>query len=128
MKPHYTEISKPLQIAYTRYGCRRWLRQIFIPLVSHLDMSVWSLKESFANMLLVLKQNGHDKKFCILNQNIYSYYIPINDTTLKLSVFWLSDTERRTKELGFSDSVSISFKTKLTWVTFFFGDVPFSKF
>ena len=36
------------------------------------------------------------------------YYIPINDTTLELSVFWLSDTESRINELRFSDSVSPS--------------------
>ena len=46
-------------------------------------------------------------------------YIPINDTTLKLSVFWPSDTESRINELRFSDSVSLSFKTRLTSVTCF---------
>ena len=58
-------------------------------------------------MLLVLKQYGHDKKICILNQNIYINYIPINDTMFKLPVFWPSDTERRIKELRFSESVSL---------------------
>ena len=51
------------------------------------------------------------------------YYIPINDTTFKLSVFWPSDTESRINELRFSDSVSLSFKTRLTLVTCFCGDV-----
>ena len=52
-----------------------------------------------------------------------SYYIPINDTSFELSVFWLSDTESRINELRFSDSVSLSFKTRLTSVTCFYGDV-----
>ena len=50
-------------------------------------------------------------------------YIPINNTSFKLSVFWPSDTESGINELRFSDSVSLSFKTKLTSVTSFFGDV-----
>ena len=37
------------------------------------------------------------------------YYIPINDTTLELSVFWPSDTESRIKELRVSESISLSF-------------------
>ena len=52
------------------------------------------------------------------------YYIPITDTTLELSVFWPSDTESRINELRFSESISLSFKTRLTSVTCFFGDVP----
>ena len=40
------------------------------------------------------------------------YYIPITDTTLELSVFWPSDTESRINELRFSESISLSFKTK----------------
>ena len=51
------------------------------------------------------------------------YYIPINDTTFKLSVFWPSDTESWINELRFSGSVSLSFKTRLTRVTCFCGDV-----
>ena len=47
------------------------------------------------------------------------YYIPINDTTLELSVFWPSDTESRINELRFSESISLSFKTRLTSVTCF---------
>ena len=50
------------------------------------------------------------------------YYIPINDTTFELSVFWLSDTGSRINELRFSESVSLSFKTRLTSVTCFCGD------
>ena len=42
------------------------------------------------------------------------YYIPINDTSFELSVFWPSDTESRINELRFSDSISLSFKTRLT--------------
>ena len=51
------------------------------------------------------------------------YHIPINDTTFKLSVFWPSDTKNGINELRFSDSVSLSFKTRLTFVTCFCGDV-----
>ena len=51
------------------------------------------------------------------------YYIPINDTSFELSVFWLSDTEKRINELRFSDSVSLSFKTRLMSVSCFFGEV-----
>ena len=52
-----------------------------------------------------------------------SYYIPITDTTLDLSVFWPSDTESRINELRFSESISLSFKTRLTSVTCFCCDV-----
>ena len=51
------------------------------------------------------------------------YYIPITNTTLELSVFWPSDTESRINELRFSDSISQSFKTRLTSVTCFCGGV-----
>ena len=51
------------------------------------------------------------------NSNTDIYYIPINDnTTFELSVFWPSDTESRINELRFSDSVSLSFKTRLTFL------------
>ena len=50
-------------------------------------------------------------------------YIPINDTTLELSVFWPSDTESRINELRFSESISLSFKTRLTLVACFCGNV-----
>ena len=55
--------------------------------------------------------------------NIFIYYIPINDTSFELSVFWPSDTESRINELRFSDSISLSFKTRLTSVTCFYGNV-----
>ena len=51
------------------------------------------------------------------------YYIPITDTTLELSVFWPSDTESRINELRFSESIPLSFKTSLTSVTCFCGDI-----
>ena len=51
------------------------------------------------------------------------YYIPITDMTSELSVFWPSDTESRINELRFSESISLSFKTRLTSVTCFCGDV-----
>ena len=57
------------------------------------------------------------------HSDLGSYYIPINDTTLELSVFWPSDTESCINKLRFSDSVSLSFKTRLTSVTCFCGDV-----
>ena len=41
----------------------------------------------------------------------------MTDTTLELSVFWPSDTESRINELRFSESISLSFKTRLTSVT-----------
>ena len=47
------------------------------------------------------------------------YHIPINDTTLELSVFWPSDTESRINELRFSESISRSFKMRLTSVSTF---------
>ena len=50
------------------------------------------------------------------------YYIPINDTTLELSVFWPSDTESKFNELRFSEFVSLSFETQLTSATCFCGD------
>ena len=56
--------------------------------------------------------------------NIYNCYIPINDKSFELSVFWLSDTESRLiNELRLSDSVSLSFKTRLTSVNFLCVDI-----
>ena len=60
---------------------------------------------------------------CVGMWNFSLYYIPITDTTLELSVFWSSGTESRIKELRFSESISLSFKTRLTSVTCFCGDV-----
>ena len=51
------------------------------------------------------------------------YYIPINDTSFELSVFWSSDTESRINKLRFSDSVSLSFKARLTSITCLRGGV-----
>ena len=45
-----------------------------------------------------------------------------------LSVFWPFDWEIQINELMFSDSVSLSFKTRLTSVICFWGDVTLSKF
>ena len=55
------------------------------------------------------------------------YYIPMDDTTFELSVFWPSDTESRINKLRFSDSVSLSFITRLTLVTCICDDVAWSK-
>ena len=62
-------------------------------------------------------------KMFLNNQNKCTYYIPITDTTVELSVFCASDTESRINELRFSESISLSFKTRLTSVTCFCGDV-----
>ena len=60
----------------------------------------------------------------ILNNNTtYLYYIPMNDTTLELSVFWPSDTESWINKLRFSESIPLSFKMRLTLATCFCGDV-----
>ena len=50
-------------------------------------------------------------------------YRLLTDTTLELSVFWPSDKESRINELRFSESISLSFKTRLTSVTCFCSDV-----
>ena len=55
--------------------------------------------------------------------SIQVHYIPINDTTYELSVFWLSGTGSRINKLRFSDSVSLFFTTWLTSVTCFCWDV-----
>ena len=44
------------------------------------------------------------------------YYIPINDTSFELSVFWPYDSESQINELRFSESISLSFKMRLTSV------------
>ena len=46
----------------------------------------------------------------------------VNDTTFELSIFWHSDTESQINELRFSDSISLSFKTRLTPVKCSCGD------
>ena len=56
------------------------------------------------------------------------YYIPINDTMFEMSVFWPSDTESLINELRFSESVSLSFKTRLMLVTCFCGDAALRNF
>ena len=80
--------------------------------------------------LIRIKHNPKDLKQHLFvvsttNQRItyLYYYIRITDTTLELSVFWPSDTESRINELRFSESISLSFKTRLASVTCFCGDV-----
>ena len=51
--------------------------------------------------------------------NIMFYYIPITDMTIELSVFWPSDRESWINELRFSESISLSYKMRLTLVTAF---------
>ena len=62
-------------------------------------------------------------KFILRTPDKVPCYIPINDRTFELSVFWQSDTESQINELRFSESISLSFKTRLTLVTCFCGDV-----
>ena len=64
----------------------------------------------------------------IRNHFLRFYYIPINDTPFELSVFWLSDTESRINELRFSESVSLSFKTRLTSLPVFAATLRNAKF
>ena len=68
-------------------------------------------------------KNGSDVVKWSGPEGVYIYYIPITDKNLELSVFWPSDTESRINELRFSESISLSFKTRLTLVTCFCGDV-----
>ena len=55
------------------------------------------------------------------------FSIHINDTSFELSFFWQYDTESRINELRYSDSVSLSFKTRLTSVTCFAATLHKSK-
>ena len=71
------------------------------------------------NLLCDIKQS---LLFIDITKYIF-YYILITDTTLELSVFWPPDIESRINELRFSESISLSFKTRLTSVTCFCGDV-----
>ena len=41
--------------------------------------------------------------------DLVPYYIPINDTSFELFVFWPSDTENLINKLKFSDSISLFF-------------------
>ena len=50
--------------------------------------------------------------------NMDFYYIPINDTSFELSIFWLSDTVNRINELRFSHSVALSIKTNVRFLFF----------
>ena len=43
----------------------------------------------------------------------------MHDTSFELSVFWPSDIESPINELRFFNSISLSFKTRLTSVTCF---------
>ena len=52
----------------------------------------------------------------------------MNDTSFELSVFWPSDVESQISELRFSESISLSFKARLTSVTCFCGEITYSKF
>ena len=61
--------------------------------------------------------------YSLFLKNLAHYYIPIHDTNLELSVFGPSDKARRINELRFSESISLPFKTRLTSVTCFCGDV-----
>ena len=79
---------------------------------------------SYISMQFVLLQDPHICFDYFLYFKVI-YYIPITDTTLELSVFLPSDTESPINELRFSESISLSFKTRLTSVTCFCGDVTY---
>ena len=74
-----------------------------------------------SKLLLSMSSCLFSSSLCVLS--CFFYYIPITDTTLELSVFWPSDTESRINELRLSESISLSFKTRLTSVTCYCGDV-----
>ena len=60
--------------------------------------------------------------FCGLEKNDLKHAfccIPINDTSFEPSIFWSSDTKCQINELRFSDSKSLSFKTRVMSVTCF---------
>ena len=59
---------------------------------------------------------------CTTLLNYNPHYIPINDISFQLSVFWLSDTESRTNELRLFEFITLSFKTRLMSVTCFCVD------
>ena len=82
------------------------------------------LADMRVNVFCLLKL-ACDGNFCLLfgDNYMYYYYIPINDTSFELSVFWLSDAESRINKLRFSDLVSLSFKTRLTLVSCICGEV-----
>ena len=70
-------------------------------------------------MYLVAKFQGNNNQGPLPPLNLCIYHIPINDTSFELSVLWPSDTENQIKELRFSDSISLSFKTRIRTVTFY---------
>ena len=82
-------------------------------------------EESCKDDLITHVYNGTDMVVYDVNLHAYTgiYYIPITDMTLELPVFWPSDTESRINELRFSESISLSFKTRLTLITCFCGEV-----
>ena len=84
---------------------------------------MWCLEPSRRQCRLGYKKVIGGCGYCKPDHDIVIYYIPINDTTLELSVFWPFDTEGWINELRFSESISLSFKTRLTSVTCFCGDV-----
>ena len=72
-----------------------------------------------AGLLLCYSQHPKDRFSCV------EAHIPITNTSIELFVFWLSDTESWINKLRFSDSVLLSFKTRLMLVTCFCGDVAY---
>ena len=53
-----------------------------------------------------------------------NYYIPINNMPFELSVFLPADPESRINELRFSESISLSFKTRLGLLSNSTGNTP----
>ena len=78
------------------------------------------MHNSTEHEISIAYKNAENKRlFLLLNYQMFYYYIPINDTSFVLSVFWIYDTESWINELRFSDSVLLSFKTRLMSVTCF---------
>ena len=102
--------------------------------------------DSFYHMTLRLLLKSHflRKKFIILSlctqschrrqsvspnickQEVFFrvYYIPINDMPFELSVFLPADPESRINKLKFSESISLSFKTRLGLLSNSTGNTP----
>ena len=102
-----------------------WLLVICVTFIKHLPGPSDVNQNGLCSRCLtsLLGMTNVDAGTTMFEPNIIFYYIPITDTTLGLSVFWLPDTESRINELRFSESISLSFKTRLTSVTCFCDDV-----
>ena len=79
---------------------------------------------------VVLAKCNSDVMFCLQSyqelriDRSLIYYIPINDMPFELSVFLPADPESRINELRFSESISLSFKTRLGLLSNSTGNTP----